>query len=319
MAQQRIHTFQTNDTVNYVQTHSHLHSGNAYQSDMTSAAYNKAFEKFKSDLKGEAAQIVNSIHERQKTIDMIGKRAIQLVRFTRAVRHFQWDEAAEILGFKRDRRNRVVNLHNVRHTAKAFGDNWLEFHFGLKPLIGEIGRCVELLQADYPKLYIVRKASESKVWSDPPQNLGAYTKRVYHDLRIGSTVGAEVRITNPNLFLADQLGFVNPASWVWEAIPFSFLVDWFVNVGDFLEGIYPFPGVTLVNPFRTSYLLWQQDHKQYANPGYSGYMLWKGTVVQCDRVVGPFPGPTLRVDMPSRLSPSRATTAVSLLTKLLRE
>lgn len=39
--------------------------------------------------------------------------------------------------------------------------------------------------------------------------------------------------------LASSLGLNNPAGIVWEAIPFSFVVDWIVPVGDFIENLNP--------------------------------------------------------------------------------
>lgn len=39
--------------------------------------------------------------------------------------------------------------------------------------------------------------------------------------------------------LAATLGLNNPVGIYWEKIPFSFVVDWFVNVGDFIENYNP--------------------------------------------------------------------------------
>jgi hypothetical protein len=33
---------------------------------------------------------------------------------------------------------------------------------------------------------------------------------------------------------ADLFGLSSPIAMVWEMIPFSFVIDWFINVGDFL-------------------------------------------------------------------------------------
>lgn len=38
-----------------------------------------------------------------------------------------------------------------------------------------------------------------------------------------------------NLFLFQQLGLTNPAAIVWEAIPFSWLVDYFLNISDLID------------------------------------------------------------------------------------
>jgi hypothetical protein len=46
---------------------------------------------------------------------------------------------------------------------------------------------------------------------------------------------AHVKLSNPNLALASALGLANPVAIAWELIPFSFVVDRFVDVGSYLN------------------------------------------------------------------------------------
>jgi hypothetical protein len=313
LAQKRIMQYATSDLVNYqtVSTGVHTHD----LSLLMEQTYNLAYEKLRNKILGEEAQLANAVLERVKTLESLHKRVTQLIRFTKAVKKFQWDEAAVILGFKRDQKSRVVNLHNLRTSAKAFGDNWLEFHFGWEPLVGEIGRCVELLQGDYPALQAYGKQDMPKNTANHYFNSGF---NHVHDLfsSVKVRVATGIKITNPNLFLADQFGVVNPASVVWEAIPFSFAVDWFVNVGEFLNSWYPFPGCTLINPYRTYYRTTTQNHLIVHQTG-APYQSWKAEEVTVTRAAG-IVGPTLRIRPPKAVSAVRAATAVSLLTKLLK-
>ena len=45
---------------------------------------------------------------------------------------------------------------------------------------------------------------------------------------------ARYNLSNLNLRLFDQVG-LNPFVTAWELIPFSFVVDWFVNIGDWVQ------------------------------------------------------------------------------------
>jgi hypothetical protein len=49
-----------------------------------------------------------------------------------------------------------------------------------------------------------------------------------------------------DLTLADQLGldFKSLVTLPWELIPYSFVVDWFLNIGDFIGSLTPSPGYT---------------------------------------------------------------------------
>jgi hypothetical protein len=64
--------------------------------------------------------------------------------------------------------------------------------------------------------------------------------------------GAEVFVSNPNTALANQMGFINPAAVAWELVPFSFLVDWFLPVGDFLNSFTDLLGHSVHYPYTTT-------------------------------------------------------------------
>jgi hypothetical protein len=44
-------------------------------------------------------------------------------------------------------------------------------------------------------------------------------------------------VTNPNAFLLNQLGIANPGAFLWDNLPGSFMVDWFVPVGKYLRSL----------------------------------------------------------------------------------
>ena len=43
-------------------------------------------------------------------------------------------------------------------------------------------------------------------------------------------------------------GLDNPTLAVWEAMPYSFVVDWFLPVGDYLSSLSAFNGIEVINP-----------------------------------------------------------------------
>jgi hypothetical protein len=44
-------------------------------------------------------------------------------------------------------------------------------------------------------------------------------------------------LENPALAQAASLGLTNPATWVWEKIPWSFVVDWLLPIGAYLDSM----------------------------------------------------------------------------------
>lgn len=103
-------------------------------------------------------------------------------------------------------------------SAREFGewvsDTFLEFHFGWVPLVNDIASGIEVLQSTFPP-YTVRATAVSaatqglaKQYMNDPVN-GRVTW-----WRSRVQLIANISITNPNLWLANQLGFVNPVSWL---------------------------------------------------------------------------------------------------------
>lgn len=60
----------------------------------------------------------------------------------------------------------------------------------------------------------------------------------YHGF-LEATSGVKVRLDyeleNPFVATLAQLGITNPAELIWELVPYSFVIDWFVPVGNYLS------------------------------------------------------------------------------------
>jgi len=121
---------------------------------------------------------------------------------------------------------------------------------------------------------------------------------------------------SPNALLLSQLGLVNPASLAWELVPFSFVVDWFANVGDFLASFTDTVGCTLSN---TAVTTTRENGQMTQFNGYYG-TTWKASYKSMNRVIylGSPPGPTLKLRPFKGLSISRGLTSVSLLLQNLK-
>lgn len=228
------------------------------------SCYAKAYGKFIEQAKQSVNLAVN-IAERKQAVDMIAKRSMQMLTFARHLRAFRFGEAASTLGItvlktKKSRRTTKLQTTSgwlkLKHATKSFGNNYLEFHFGWEPLIKDIGDSVEILHDD-PFLDLKKSikvsASETQVQPAPPN------PNLYYDItnawwpKATVKLMATVKVTDPNIFRLNQMGFVNPAVVLWELVPFSFVVDWFANVGQVLSAYTDTAGFALENAAVTVY------------------------------------------------------------------
>lgn len=172
-------------------------------------AVNRCREKLYNKL-GTAIDMSTTIAERRQAVTMISQRATQLLRSFRAVKRGRFGDAAEILG--------VSKTPQGVSRAKQMSNNWLEYHFGWSPLVSDIYGAVDVLQGPVP----VRQVRASAKAGIPRKTFGKYPLN-YGDPPVGYTdqtyevrSGFEFEIKNPDLWLANRLGLVNPASVVWE-------------------------------------------------------------------------------------------------------
>jgi len=132
----------------------------------------------------------------------------------------------------------------AKSTADLASDLWLQYQYGVKPLVSTLNGVVDAM-ARYRKRHRWTARgnltiSKTKVTSGTAVYWVAdfyWTRTDVHEVKVraGILLEEEVRLTN-NLGV-DASGLL---SLPWELIPFSFVADWFINVGDFISGIAPF-------------------------------------------------------------------------------
>jgi len=205
-------------------------------------AINDCASKLRSQVSDQAIWAAN-LAEYRSTLGMMSQRLVQVSRLARGILkrdpHMIWTSLGKSKG--------PITLKSL---SKGAADTWLEFSFGWKPLVQDIYTGVDLLQNPIKAVKI--KASRTYEVSFVEQVGGGLigTKRTVTGKQ-GCKMGCEVTISNPNLYLANNLGLANPALVIWELVPFSFVVDWFVSVGQFLENGSAWLGLTVTKPYST--------------------------------------------------------------------
>lgn len=116
---------------------------------------------------------------------------------------------------------------------------WMEYRYAIMPAFYSI-RDISKLIKERNNAYKTDKEKQVLTYdrkSDVPL-LNTYNSYVYQEVSGTTTVRAVAKarfnLSNLNLRLFDQVG-LNPFVTAWELIPFSFVVDWFVNVGDWVQ------------------------------------------------------------------------------------
>lgn len=265
--------------------------------------HNKAYERFLDKVRTSVGAGQNLVEYRQtlalvrSTIDALKQ---PIVTFGKQVR---------ALGRSGKRKDLTrVGLKNL-------GAAWLTFHFGIEPLIKDLYAGLERLDQQHQGITKHYACSASQTWEYESVNTGWYTDSVKEQYRGVVRFQADVECVNPTLASLNDFGLLNPATLAWEIVPFSFVVDWFIPVGSYLNSFTDLVGYKVTNPSTTWYLTYIGD-RTYRQPGenilstVSGYHL--------RRWQEPFRFRMPPFVLPPGLSMSRGATAISLLLQALK-
>lgn len=129
----------------------------------------------------------------------------------------------------------------------------LEIIFGWIPLLQDIHAAATTVIQEAPAYAWVKssaKTNQSFSSFAPPNGRlwepGEYTKAEFN---LTHSRGAEVVVSNPNVWLAERAGLLNLASVAWDVVPWSFLVNMFLNIGQLVNSITDFAGLDILNGY----------------------------------------------------------------------
>jgi len=240
---------------------------------------------------------------------------IRVTRALMAIRKGNLGGAAKALGITRN------PFKETRHIA----NEWLRLQYGYLPTIQDIHDSIELFQKGLrkttPLMSSVRNISDGGTMShvDGDINSTHWTKI---DINWKTKYKMKVYYSVEPSYLSNlnQMGLINPAEVAWELTPWSFVVDWFIPVGNFLEALTARAGVTFIDGC-SAYKVVSDRHMTYMGYDSGALPLTNsfGITSHCEsytrRKLGGFPYPGFYYKSP--FSSKHALNALALVRQLL--
>lgn len=201
-------------------------------------------------IKDQKVNLSVSIIEMGKTTDMVTNFARSSFEFLRSLRRGDLRSTLRALSDPRSRADRRV------------ASKWLEFQYGWIPTMYEVHGLSELIYQRIMSEYITGKVRTFNRYTYTD------TETSYSLLRKGQVdVWAKnhyrYKVDSTGLRTLSQSGITNPASVVWELIPYSFVIDWFVDVGDYLSSLDALTGVRDLKVIRSQRLVDTSEMEWY--------------------------------------------------------
>jgi hypothetical protein len=220
--------------------------------------------------------------EMHKTADLIAKTATRLYDAYRAIKRGDFTGLTRSLDLttpvgERKRFNKRYNkaksldaqehkysergvtvVRSKTHVNEFIDKTWLEYSYGWKPLLHDVyGHAQALAETTVERANVVRhvkgraKTQKSKtaysVASPDPHPI----KRVSNDTR-WVEYGIAYRLQGGTLNTFSQFGIDNPLEVLWEVVPFSFVADWFIPIGDFIKSLTATTGLVFYTGYKST-------------------------------------------------------------------
>lgn len=153
------------------------------------------------------------------------------------------------------------NWTPTKDTLAAAADLWLQYRYAARPLYSDVMSLIDLANTKrVVNSPILRKTGSQMTQSkrgtlrmgSVPYVIAELIENMSETYSISVYVGYRAKVQPPLPFglgrTRADLGFDSSqlAGLAWELTPWSFVIDWFLGVGDWIEAQRPKPGLTLL-------------------------------------------------------------------------
>jgi len=283
----------------------------------------EALAKLYANAKESTVNLGIMFAERKQTSDLILSTAKSLADGLRDMRRGNPRTLGKFLGV--DPR-KVSKGSSLPLSPKEMAKRWLELQFGWTPLYNDMYGALESLAKARDRVWrtkIAATATFRKQTSHHNESWDGVPLRRSENAIYARKYVVYVSVSHEGRKSLSELGITNPLSVLWEIVPWSFAIDWFLPVGRFLDSLDAFSGLEFEKGSNTSFERTDVRYRAQTTVGaFGGYTRVSATAgklhVDVNRSVlnglPAFPLPYFRPNF----SDTRAVTALALIRQRLK-
>lgn len=206
----------------------------------------------RNSMKDMRINVAQFIAERNQTINMIAQTAHDMAAAINALKKCDYVGAAKNLGVAASRKSRVSKKFKrqwEKDQARAIARGWLQLSYGWRPLIADaIGAAEALAKAAeqymFDKISTRRSQTLSQTINTPLTSGWTGYNTEVRTMEISISYVLFYKVDMKLAGGMSSLGLTNPATIAWELMPWSFVIDWFVPIGNWIASLDAEAGTT---------------------------------------------------------------------------
>lgn len=222
------------------------------QLDMSLLVGTSAINQSHSNVYQAEADLALFILEANKTVSHLALTASRIASIVRKIKRGNFKDLAPNT-FKRWKSSKG---QGIATDSNIFLDAWLEARYAWRPLLLDARDAINYLnkQSSGSRRTFRGYDGDEQTDTDFQYSVtsGSYSYTFNGVLTTDKSVRAGVLTEiNPDIQLGRDLGFNNPLGLLWELVPYSFVVDWFVDVSGFIASHNPASWLKILTSWAT--------------------------------------------------------------------
>lgn len=200
-------------------------------------AVNNAIVQTLNKLGDQKVDIGTALAEARQTFSMLGRTSLTLLRSYRFARQRRWKDFLSELG-----------LSNRQFPSQDAANAYLAFKYGWSPLMLDLmkGYAYFKDKRNHP-MFLEAKGSSVRTFHHKSINNTQYRWEGNSKHRGYCAIKATIDLER--LRQLNMIGLQNPAKILWELVPYSFVIDWFIPIGNVLQALSDTSGLSFVSGY----------------------------------------------------------------------
>lgn len=189
----------------------------SYSSEI-SALEDVAIRKLYSSIKNQPADLGTDFAEARQTIQLFAEASDRLAKFLLHLKKLNFTGAIRDI---------------LPRNKKDLANDFLAYRYGVSPLVQDIYGIAQEISSRIDGTF--RRVASGRARDIIVRDTGSSTSFDSSDAEITVKYSCSFGVDSELLSMLERLGLTNPANVAWELVPFSFVVDWLLPIGPFLQ------------------------------------------------------------------------------------